>query len=288
MRSLRRLSGSIVASLLLCVPVLADDADPAARAAQSEAPAAKARKALDQLISVDYDNVTLTEVLKDLRDRANLNIVIDPNPDPNDPNAVVVDPEGTTISFKRKEAKVRTVLRNLLNPHNLTFVYLADEEAVVIAQKARATERQLGQAINLAVDKETLTDALKRLSKETGVNVVLDPRQADKAKEAITLHLEEVPLDAAVRLLAQTAGLRVSRVSNVLLVTSKETALEIEKEEEAARMKHLNATLGLGGLGGAGLGAIAGGIIGRDIGAPAPPVPAPPPNPMKPPAPDDK
>ena len=84
-----------------------------------------------------------------------------------------------------------------------------------------------------------LQKALRDLARETGANIVLDARQAKPAELPVTLRLTEVPLETAVRVLAESAGLRAVRMSNVLFVTSREVATEIRKEEETARQQEL-------------------------------------------------
>ena len=48
-----------------------------------------------------------------------------------------------------------------------------------------------------------------------------------EAKAPVSIQLEDVPLETAVRLLAEMAGLKPVRVGNVLFVTKKETANEL-------------------------------------------------------------
>ena len=76
-----------------------------------------------------------------------------------------------------------------------------------------------------------LAKRFSQLSRETGVNLVIDPRHAGKVKETVTLKLDEVPLEIAVRLISEIAGLRSVRQANVIFVTSKEVAAELRKEE---------------------------------------------------------
>src|SRR5262249_11970800 len=95
-------------------------------------------------------------------------------------------------------------------------------------------DRQVGQRVTVDFDQVPLDKALQQLAKETGTNLVLDPRQAPKVKDAVTLKLDDVPLEIAVRLMAEMTGLRSVRQSNVLFVTTKEVAAELRKEEENA------------------------------------------------------
>ncbi len=83
----------------------------------------------------------------------------------------------------------------------------------------------------------------------------------------MTLRLEDVPLETAVRLLAEMANLKPVRVGNVLFVTGKDNAREMMQDpdiaqpnpavraEQLQQLQQLQIQLGaqnnLGGLGGA-------------------------------------
>ena len=81
-------------------------------------------------------------------------------------------------------------------------------------------------------DRVPLAEALQDLSDQTGINIVVDSRLEQPARAEVTAHFHRVPLDTAVRLLADMAGLRLVVMDNVLYVTSKENAKEIDAEEE--------------------------------------------------------
>ncbi len=51
----------------------------------------------------------------------------------------------------------------------------------------------------------------------------------------MTLHLEDVPLETAVRLLSEMAGLKPVRVGNVLFVTSKDNAAELRQDPDLSQ-----------------------------------------------------
>jgi type II secretory pathway component HofQ len=193
-----------------------------------ESAAEKCRKALEQVHSVDFQNITLAAAIEALRDQTKLNFVLD--------RATIqfmdMSPDETPVSLKLSQVKLRTILKSLLSQYKLTHVI--DQEIVLITSEPYAIERQMQQRVSLDVEQVPLEKALKQLAKETGTNLVADPRHAAKAKELVTLKLDDVPLETAVRLLAEMAGLCSVRQSNVLFVTSKEVAVELRKEEEAA------------------------------------------------------
>ncbi len=211
-------------------------------AADEPASAEQVRKALDQTISVDFNSLSFTNAVEWLRDKTKLNIIVDKTPFVNsDPNHLDQAP----LKLKLNNVKVRTVLRQMMNevppfydpdptglnrPTAMTFV--VEDEIVVITSEPLAFRRQMQQRVNVDLDKTPLEQALRKLAHDTGVNIVLDPRHAAGGKVAITMRLNQVPLETTVRLLSETASLRSVRVSNVLFVTSKQTAEELRKEEE--------------------------------------------------------
>src|SRR5262249_10883182 len=81
-------------------------------------------------------------------------------------------------------------------------------------------------------DKAPLGQALDELADASEYTVMLDGRAADKAKEAGPAGSANVPLDNAVRLLADTAGLKSVLVGRALYVTTKENAAALETEEK--------------------------------------------------------
>jgi hypothetical protein len=86
--------------------------------------------------------------------------------------------------------------------------------------------------------KQPLEDALKKLSNVTGYNIVLDARAGDKARAQITADLADVPLDTAVRILADMSDLKAVLLDNVLYVTAKENAENLQSEY---RQRRINA-----------------------------------------------
>lgn len=84
-----------------------------------------------------------------------------------------------------------------------------------------------------AFEEESLAQALRTLARQTRANVVLDLRAAkDAAKTPVTAELINVPLDDAVRLLADMTGLRSVYVGRVLYVTTPENAARLAVEEK--------------------------------------------------------
>jgi hypothetical protein len=85
-------------------------------------------------------------------------------------------------------------------------------------------------------ENKPLNEALKQLAEDTDANILLDESRADqKARTPVTARLADVPLDTAVRLLADMAGLKMIEMDGVYYVTTKENAETLRKEQEKPR-----------------------------------------------------
>jgi hypothetical protein len=88
----------------------------------------------------------------------------------------------------------------------------------------------MAQMVTAEFDKQPLDEALRELADQSGINVVVDARVADKARTAITATLSHVPLDTAVEVLADMADLKSLAIDNVIYVTTKANAKRMQKE----------------------------------------------------------
>jgi hypothetical protein len=85
-------------------------------------------------------------------------------------------------------------------------------------------------------DKKPLDEALKTLAEDCDANILLDETHAaEKGKTPVTARLADVPLDTAVLLLADMAGLESVQADGVYYVTTKENAEALRKKLEKAR-----------------------------------------------------
>ncbi len=89
---------------------------------------------------------------------------------------------------------------------------------------AKDAARALRTPVSVECNATPFAEAVKKVVGDTGASVVLDPRLAGKADAPVTLKHDDLPLEAAVRLLAEVADLRAVRVSGVLFVTTAERA----------------------------------------------------------------
>lgn len=281
-------------------PVTARAAAPAPAApGKAASPMDTARKALDEVGDLSYQNKSLNEVVGDLKDKAKLPVVIDPMV-----FQFGLDPNQPTVNVALKQVKLKDGLRQALDPFNLKCGLTKD--GLFISTEEGLTTKQLRQRVTVDCDGTAFAVAAKQLAADTGANVVIDPRLKDKANAAVTLKLDDVPLETAVRLLAEVADLGVVRMSNVLFVTTPERAEKLRASADAPtqpgnnlvvpfpgggldRAIPLPGVIGPGGIGGAPGGVEALPALPPVQAPPAPPpaatpVPVAPPPPPPPPA----
>jgi len=191
-----------------------------------ESPAQTISKALDQPISVEFANAALQDAVTKLTDQTKLNFVLDRA----SMQQLGIIPEQSLVTVKLEKVSLRVGLRRLLSQYNLGYAVVGD--MVLITTEEMAIHRQMRQRINLDLDRVSLDAALRDLAKRTVTNLVLDARVTKEAQTPVTLKLEDVPLEVAVRLMANQAGLRPVRTGNVLYVTTKANATELKGDGE--------------------------------------------------------
>lgn len=98
------------------------------------------------------------------------------------------------------------------------------------ASPAKWTEeaRRFAPTVNADFDRVPLEDALRELAARSGISVVLDIRVGENARKPVTAMLNQVPVDSAVRVVADMTDLRMTVIDNVLYVTTRENAKEWE------------------------------------------------------------
>jgi RNA polymerase sigma factor (sigma-70 family) len=131
-------------------------------------------------------------------------------------------------------------------------------------------EQDEGEPISLSVEEKPFSDVLRQLRETTGANIVLDVRQADKAKQVVSATLHDVRLMAALRVLGDMCELQPVALNNVFYVTSKENAEKLQREIDLRRHGE-QSQAPLGGI-----------APGTTPGAGAPALPAPAPSPATP------
>ncbi|HJZ93842.1 MAG TPA: hypothetical protein VKE40_23415, partial [Gemmataceae bacterium] len=246
---------------LLAAPIFAS----AAPAAKGDSKAEKGnaaeaiRKALDSTQTFEFTGVTLPNVLNTLSEHYKINIVLD--------RAALqqmgFEAETLQVELKKLDGKLRQALRSIVGQYNLTFAIVGD--SLLITTEEVAVYRQLKQRITVDYDSVPLQKAVKELAGKYGVNVVIDPR-AVKTKAAdnpVTLQVDDVPFEAAVRLMCEMADLKPARMGNVIFITTEARADKLKDSDSLVPTPGLpNPTLfpgipgvvpgGIGGLGGVG------------------------------------
>jgi hypothetical protein len=200
---------------------------PPGKAAAPASPAEKLRKELDRVLSIDLDQQPLHLAINQLHEQTKVNFVLDRFT----LGQVNVDPD-TPVSLRLKDVPLRSTLRTLLTPFNLGFAIVGD--TVLISSEDMVTVRQLRQRVNVDLDKVEFARALRQLARETATNLVVDTRVAKEAQQPVTLQVEDTPLETAVRLMAEMAGLKPVRVGNALFVTTKSNAAEMRADPDLA------------------------------------------------------
>jgi len=206
----------------------ASDADASAR---PEGTAEKLRKALDQTVNLDLANQSLDDVAAKLRQQTKIHFVADPLANQQlHPQETPNGPQGG-VTLKVEKGNLRQAFQAMLSAHGLGYAVLGDQ--VLIAFRDEAIRRQIEQPTSVDFKEVPLAVALKRLARDTGAKLVLDVRAKKEADSPVTLNVDDVALDDGVQLLANMAGLKAVLVGNVLYVTTKANAADVERDQNA-------------------------------------------------------
>jgi hypothetical protein len=124
--------------------------------------------------------------------------------------------------------KLGSVLRMLVSQIKGAYLIRGDHIEITTPQRtsplAWQKERRLAPTVDADFQNRPLNTALRELSDESGISIVLDARSAELAKAPVTATLNGVPVDTAVELLASMVGLRMVVRDRVLYVTGVETS----------------------------------------------------------------
>jgi type II secretory pathway component HofQ len=110
------------------------------------------------------------------------------------------------------------------------FVELTTQKAVK-AELGIPETRQLLPLVYKDIEDKPLPAALRALANASGFSIVLDRQAAGDRAAKVTAELHNVPVDTAVKVLADLADLGVVRLDNVLYVTSREKAARLQAEQ---------------------------------------------------------
>jgi RNA polymerase sigma factor (sigma-70 family) len=220
----------------------AEKAKPPAEAAAPAATTRPLREALNAVIQfggADDPKATLEEILGMLGDRHDVRFDINERAfkAAEAPGPILQTPVAET-PLPRMNLPLAEVLRKLLQrlPVDATFVLRkhAIEITTVDALRAELRLPPNRTLLPLLYDEEVkdvpLAAALRTLSEATGVSIVLDQQSVPDKEARVSARFLNVPVDAAVRVLANMAGLSAVRLDNVLYVTTRDKAKELQAE----------------------------------------------------------
>jgi RNA polymerase sigma factor (sigma-70 family) len=151
--------------------------------------------------------------------------------------SVAVDERGwPKMPNVRLGSLLQTVLSRVPARSGTTFLLrdnfiLVTTEAAVRAQLGRDDKSPLLPLVHVVYVERPLEEALRELAVGTTYSVVIDDRAADPVKVEVTATLLNAPLDTAVRVLADMAGLQPVRLDNVFYVTTPENAARQQAEQ---------------------------------------------------------
>ena len=222
-------AGAVLAAAL--TPHLAPAAPAATEKESPVSPVEKLRKDLDKPLTLKIDKQPLSTAVDMLHQKTGITFALDITTIQQQ-LGFTPDQPPSPVDVDLKDVKVRTALRAILAPYNLDFAPIGD--TVIITTDDVAMFRQMRQRINVDLDKVDFATALKQIARETAVNLILDSRVEKDASAKVSLQMEDVPLETAVRLLAEMANLKPVRVGNVLFVTSKANAAEMRQDPDLA------------------------------------------------------
>jgi hypothetical protein len=130
------------------------------------------------------------------------------------------------------KASVNHLLRQALKQLPIKSAMIVRAGRVDIVPDVR-TERKylLNQTFHVEFSERRLDQALEELSELTGVSIMIDGRAKEKAQTPVTARFhDDDALQDAVRMLAETADLKLVYLVTGIFVTTPERAKEMQKE----------------------------------------------------------
>jgi hypothetical protein len=208
--------------------MLAGEPERAAEEKRPSTPGRQLRGKLAQLITLDgfEQNTPFKEAMGFLAERYDIPIVFSLE-------LAKVDKEFENRPIATRKlvgVRLRTIFADLLEQVEADMIQ-RDGVVLIVPRGQAGADVLLRQRVELNLDKRPLDAALEELVDSTGVNIVIDPRVAEKVKIPLTASLRNVPLETAVRILADMADLKPVLMDNVLYVTSRANAAVLQAEE---------------------------------------------------------
>lgn len=209
------LATSMALSPMLAAPGLKNEAKPEANTSVEAI-----RKALDATNNFEFKDQNLSAILNTISEQYKIQIVLDKAT----LNMMGIMPEEMNVELSMKNTKLRSALRALVGQYNLTFAIF--EGQLLITTEENLVQRQFKQRIDVNYDNVPLQTATKDLTSKYGVSIVFDPKtiKAKTSLNPVSLQVDDVALEAAVRMMADMADLKPVRMGNVIYITSEAKA----------------------------------------------------------------
>jgi hypothetical protein len=182
-------------------------------------------------------NTPLRDALEFLSDRYQLSIIVDASAFK---ASGLDDVESAPIKLQRMtNVRLDTILQLVAAQVGGSFLITADGIKVTTPQRTRPedwiADRTLPPLVTVRFASRSLRHALEKLSDVTGITIALDPRETTDMR--VTETLNNVPVDTAVRLLADMCDLEAVALDSVLYVTSKSNAEMLQEQQEIRRKR---------------------------------------------------
>jgi hypothetical protein len=126
--------------------------------------------------------------------------------------------------------KILRLLLEQIKGNGSAGTYVVEDGVIRITPSNPALVPGTVPRVDVALNGESLEEALSELAEESGQNIVFDPRQIEKGQRPTKLTMRRVSIRTAVRLLAHMADLKAVVFDDVIYVTSKEGARELETQ----------------------------------------------------------
>jgi hypothetical protein len=230
-------------------------------------------------VQTTFDRRPVDEALRELAETTGINVLLDSRRLGEKGRATVTAnlynvPMDTAVRLLANLADAKAVLADnvfLVSTSEHAARWQATTKASVAGRlpilPGMAAVQPVREPIQLNVENTGLKKVLQEISRQTGTNVVLDPQAGSQGEIAISLSLEGVSFETAVRLVAEMASLKFVMIDNVAWVTTEARAAKLEADlQRAAARLEAAMKAGLGGLGGVGLNQVGALGIGGGFG----------------------
>jgi hypothetical protein len=146
---------------------------------------------------------------------------------------------------RMSNVRLQTILQLLCEQVNGSYLVKPDGIEITTRGRTRPEDwignRNLPPLVTHKCEHELLESALTNLELMTGISVVLDARVALRLRQEgqadLNITFNNVPLDTAVRLLADMSGLGAVAIDSVLYVTNRDNADQLQQEQAVRRQK---------------------------------------------------